>query len=139
MEHGFLLLPRCATLTAVGAAALAAGCGEPDPVDDKDGLLRLELTEYALDPQVIKTPRSSIRIEAANRGRLTHNVAIQEEAEGEGALAQPRVLGSTPTAQPRETVRTARAIRLAPGRYRLACTIANHDTLGQYGTLIVTR
>jgi len=63
----------------------------------------------------------------------------QQEDEGEGALAQPRVLGSTPTAQPRETVRTARAIRLAPGRYRLACTIANHDTLGQYGTLIVTR
>jgi len=139
MERGFSLLPRCATLTAVGAATLAAGCGEPDPVDDRDGSLRLELTEYAIRPQVVKTSSNEIRIRARNRGRLTHNVAIQEEAEGEGALAQPRVLGSTPTAQPGETVRTARAIHLAPGRYRLACTIANHDTLGQYGTLIVTR
>ncbi len=139
MERGFLLLPRCATLTALGAAALAAGCGEPDPVDDRDGLLRLELTEYALEPQVIKTSSGAIRIQARNRGRLTHNVAVQEEPEGEGALARPRVLGSTPTAQPGRTVRTARAIRLAPGRYRLACTIGNHDTLGQYGTLIVTR
>ena len=139
MERGFLLLPRCATLAAVGAAALAAGCGEPDPVDDRDGRLRLELTEYALDPQVIKTSSPAVRIRAVNRGRLTHNVAIQEEAEGEGALAQPRVLGSTPTAHPGETVRTGRAIRLAPGRYRLACTVANHDTLGEYGTLIVTR
>jgi hypothetical protein len=88
---------------------------------------------------VIKTSSSAIRIEARNRGRLTHNVAIQEEPEGEGALAQPRVLGSTPTARPGRTVRTARAVRLAPGRYRLACTVGNHDTLGEYGTLIVTR
>ena len=139
MERGPSLLPRCATLTAVGAAALAAGCGEPDPVGDRDGRLRLELTEYALAPQVIKTSSASVRIRAVNRGRLTHNVAVQEEAEGEGALAQPRVLGATPTAHPGETVRTERAIRLAPGRYRLACTVANHDTLGEYGTLIVTR
>jgi hypothetical protein len=139
MERGFLLLPWCATLCALGAAALAAGCGEPDPVDDKDGSLRLELTEYALDPQVVKTSSRSIRIQARNRGRLTHNVTVQEEREGEGAQARPRVLGSTPTAQPGETVRTQRPIRLAPGRYRLACTIGNHDTLGEYGTLIVTR
>jgi len=139
MERGFSLLPRCATLMVLGAAALAAGCGEPDPIDDRDGLLRMELTDFALRPQVIRTASTSIRIRARNRGRLTHNVAVQEETEGEGALAQPRVLGSTATAQPGRTVRTARPIRLAPGRYRLACTIGNHDTLGQYGTLIVTR
>lgn len=138
MERGFPRLPRCATLTAVGAAALAAGCGEPDPVDDRDGELRLEVTEYAVAPQVIKTSAGAIRIRVANRGRLTHNIAVQEEPEGEGAQAQPRVLGSTPTAHPGESVRTARAIRLAPGRYRLACTIGNHDTLGEYGTLLVT-
>jgi hypothetical protein len=139
MEHRRSLLPRCATLTALGAAALAAGCGEPDPVDDRDGLLRLELSEYALRPQVVKTSASAIRIRATNAGRLPHNVAIQEEPEGEGAEREARVLGSTPTAQPGRTVRTATAIRLAPGRYRMACTLANHDTLGEYGTLIVTR
>ena len=90
MERGFLLLPWCATLCALGAAALAAGCGEPDPVDDRDGSLRLELTEYALDPQVVKTSSRSIRIQARNRGRLTHNVSVQEEREGEGAQARPR-------------------------------------------------
>ena len=28
-------------------------------------------------------------------------------------------------------------VTLLPGEYRLVCTIANHDDLGQYGTLKV--
>jgi hypothetical protein len=32
-------------------------------------------------------------------------------------------------------VRTA--VTLKPGKYRLVCTIANHDNLGQYGELKV--
>jgi hypothetical protein len=28
-------------------------------------------------------------------------------------------------------------VTLAPGKYRLVCTIANHDNLGQYGELKV--
>ena len=44
--------------------------------------------------------------------------------------------GGTRTAQPGETVTTTFP-QLEPGTYRLACTIANHDDLGQYGKLIV--
>ena len=36
---------------------------------------------------------------------------------------------------PGERVETEFTIR--PGTYRLVCTIANHDDLGQIGTLIV--
>ena len=38
--------------------------------------------------------------------------------------------------QPGETA-PAIKIALQPGTYRLVCTIANHDDLGQYGTLVV--
>ena len=41
----------------------------------------------------------------------------------------------TPTAHPGEVVRTS--VTLKPGKYRLVCTIANHDNLGQYGELKV--
>jgi len=30
-------------------------------------------------------------------------------------------------------------VTLKPGKYRLLCTIANHDNLGQYGELKVVR
>jgi hypothetical protein len=38
--------------------------------------------------------------------------------------------------QPGQTAAPVK-ITLAPGDYRLVCTIANHDDLGQFGTLKV--
>ena len=51
------------------------------------------------------------------------------------ASVHPREYARSRTAHPGETV-VARAV-LRPGRYRLVCTLANHDNLGQYGVLIV--
>jgi hypothetical protein len=127
--------PR-ASLTTLGLAVLAlGGCfgGEPDPVRDRDATLRLELDEYRIRPGVIKVRPGRVELVAHNRGRLTHNVKIESEPSGE---AEPVVVfGGTATAHPGETVEAS--VPLSPGRYRLTCTIANHDNLGQYGTLIV--
>jgi uncharacterized cupredoxin-like copper-binding protein len=38
--------------------------------------------------------------------------------------------------QPGQTAAPVK-VTLAPGEYRLVCTIANHDDLGQFGTLTV--
>jgi uncharacterized cupredoxin-like copper-binding protein len=43
----------------------------------------------------------------------------------------------TKTLFPGETGQTT--VDLGPGKYRLVCTIANHDNLGQYGELKVIR
>ena len=43
----------------------------------------------------------------------------------------------TKTLFPGETGQTT--VDLAPGKYRLVCTIANHDNLGQYAELKVAR
>lgn len=78
-----------------------------------------------------------LRIVATNVGRLSHDAKVVKEDRGDRE-APARVLGGTPSARPGETVTfTFRALQ--PGRYRLACTIANHDDLGQYGTLVVSR
>jgi plastocyanin len=129
-----------ASLALLGAAALAAGCGPsaPDPVTDKDGTLRLRLgdPEYAMEPGAIKVRSGRIRILARNEGTLTHNVKVEEATDEEGAV--PIVYGGTATMQPGERAPGV-TVRLFPGRYRLVCTIGNHENLGQYAELEVTR
>ena len=61
---------------------------------------------------------------------------VEEATDKEGAT--PIVYGGTATMQPGETAPTL-ALRLLPGRYRLVCTIGNHQNLGQYAELEVTR
>jgi len=135
---GVIPVPLRAILALLGAAASVAGCGGSarDPVTDRDGTLQLRLDEYRILPGAIKVRSGEIRIVARNRGRLTHNVKIEEATDKEGAT--PTVYGGTETMQPGETAPPV-TVRLFPGRYRLVCTIANHGNLGQYAELEVTR
>ncbi len=127
-----------APLALLGAAALVTGCGggNPDPVTDRDATLRLRLDEYRIVPGAIKVRAGRIRIVARNRGKLTHNVKVEEATDKEGAT--PIVYDGTATMQPGETAPTV-SLRLLPGHYRLVCTIGNHENLGQYAELEVTQ
>jgi plastocyanin len=128
-----------ATLAALGAAAIlaAAGCGDDEPFAraQQDGTIRITLDEFTLEPGAVYSPTGRMRIIARNAGRLTHNIAIVSDDRSPGA--EELQYGRSRTAHPGETV-VARAT-LRPGRYRLVCTLANHDNLGQYGTLVVRR
>lgn len=126
-----------ASLALLGAAALLTGCGErtPPPVTDRDGVLRLRLDEYRVAPGNLRVAAGPIRIVARNVGLLTHNVKVEAATDEEGV--EPVVYGGTETMQPGETAPTV-TVDLAPGRYRLLCTIGNHDNLGQYAELEVT-
>jgi len=135
---GVMPSPLRASLALLGAAAVAMGCGggSPDPLTDRDATLRLRLDEYRIVPGAIKVRAGRIRIVARNRGKLTHNVKVEEATDKEGAT--PIVYATTATMQPGETAPTV-PLRLLPGRYRLVCTIGNHQNLGQYAELEVTR
>jgi hypothetical protein len=140
------LMPRPlrATLALLGVAALLSACGgsDPDPVLDRDATLHLTLDEYRIQPAAIEVKATAfpihVHIVARNKGRLTHNVKIEEISRSaeQGTTVQPTIYGGTDrTAQPGETV--TGDVTLWPGTYRMTCTIANHDNLGQYGELIV--
>ena len=73
---------------------------------------------------------------AVNDGRLTHNLVVESITDDP---TREVVYGRTDTAQPGQIVHERRRLVLKPGRYRLACTISNHDNLGQYGTLTVVK
>ena len=123
-----------AALGLLAAVSLgAAGCGD-DAVRDHDGVLRLTLDEYRIVPEHVSVHEGEIKLIAHNAGVLTHNVVVQKFNVKSGET--PTVYGRTDTSHPGQTV--SATMRLAPGKYRLVCTIANHDDLGQYATLQVT-
>jgi plastocyanin len=126
-----LLLALCAL------PLTAAGCGGDDPVAIKGNTLRLRLDEYRIMPQDVRVGEGRLRIVATNVGRLTHNVKIvrQDTSDLEGPVEE---IGGTRSTQPGESA-SVTFEDLRPGEYRLACTIGNHDDLGQYGTLVVGR
>jgi hypothetical protein len=121
----------------LAAAALTfAGCGEGKQYSTDRPILRLTVDEYRIVPQNIVVRPGRIKIVVTNKGRLPHNLVIQYP---------PKHVGDKPVQVPGARVKsmlpgeTAPPIKvtLAPGTYRLVCTIANHDDLGQYGRLVV--
>ncbi|MEA2228268.1 MAG: hypothetical protein QOF04_1898 [Solirubrobacteraceae bacterium] len=128
---------RRATLLvlAVASAAALTGCGRDAPYVPADGgTVSLRLDEYRVLPQRVTVRAGRVRIVGRNEGRLTHNVAVVQFERPLGD-AQERQYARTPTAHPGQRVETS--VRLRPGKYRLICSIANHDNLGQYGELKV--
>jgi plastocyanin len=115
------------------AIALSAGCSGDAQVRENRPVVRVTLDEYAITPQDISVPSGRVQLVARNAGRLTHNLRIEVPPDVPGDQTPP--LGGTPTAQPGATVRTT--ISLKPGTYRMRCSLANHDDLGMYGTVLV--
>lgn len=128
---------RRATLLALAALAAVpfSGCGsDAQYVPASGGAVALRLDEYRVLPQRVTVPAGRVRIVARNVGRLTHNIAVVQFDRPLGE-DEEKQYARTPTAHPGEVVRTS--VTLKPGKYRLVCTIANHDNLGQYGELKV--
>jgi plastocyanin len=124
-------------VVAVATTALLAACGDGGPYVRalQDGTVRMTLDEFRVDPERVFTPTGNVRLVARNVGRLTHNVAVVSDDRSPDAVEVE--YGRSKTAQPGETVTATATLR--PGRYRVVCTLANHDNLGQYGTLVVRR
>jgi uncharacterized cupredoxin-like copper-binding protein len=114
---------------------LLAGCGGADAVVSTDSTVHVRIDEYRLLPQKIRVMGPRVRLVLTDQGILTHNLKVFSTTEVD-AEDKPILLGGTKTAHPGETV--SAVVRLRPGRYRLACSIANHDDLGEHGILIVS-
>ena len=125
--------------TLFAALALAAiglsACGADEPYTPAAGrTVSLRLDEYRVLPQRVTVPAGRVRLVGRNTGRLTHNLAIVQFDRPLGE-DEERQFARTRTAHPGQQVQTT--VTLRPGKYRVVCTIANHDNLGQYGELEV--
>jgi uncharacterized cupredoxin-like copper-binding protein len=123
-----------AVLTVLALAL--GGCGNDDVFRTDRPILRLMLDEYRVVPQsIVVVKPGRMKFDVRNGGRLTHNLAIQIP---DGPDGKPVEISRTETMQPGERAEAIK-VTLQHGEYRLVCTIANHDDLGQFGTLKVQR
>jgi uncharacterized cupredoxin-like copper-binding protein len=127
-------MPRSTTAAALVAIALAlGGCGDDEVFRTSRPVLNITLDEYRIVPQNIEVRPGRLKLVVHNTGRLTHNLVIQVP---DGPDGKPVPIERVATMQPGQTAAPVK-VTLAPGEYRIVCTIANHDDLGQYGTLKV--
>ena len=119
------LIPTLAALAAL------SGCGGDDkPLRTAtvpgDQAIRIEGDEYLFDPgRLIVTgapPELSITLD--NVGSLAHNIRVLDGDRDLGGLR------SFSSGEERDTT-----IRVPPGRYRLVCTVGDHEDLGMTGEL----
>ena len=126
-------------LTAASLAALALGlgaCGDDDVFRTDRPILRITLDEYRIVPQNVVVKPGRMKFVVRNTGRhAAHNLVIQIP-EGPGNKPVDLPGGRVETMQPGESGEPIK-VTLRPGEYRLVCTIANHDDLGQFGVLKV--
>jgi hypothetical protein len=123
------------TAAALATAALVlGGCGRNGPFRTDRPQVKLTVDEYRIVPQDIIVKPGRMKFVVRNTGRLTHNLVI--EVPPKNADGKPVLVDRTATMQPGQTADPIK-VTLQPGEYRLVCTIANHDDLGQFGTLEV--
>lgn len=128
-----ILAPLCAL-----AALLLSGCGDdPSYAEATGGRVHVRLGEYRVTPEHVQAHAGRITIYARNTGRLTHNLEVVAFRRPEAGEQERQYGEKTKTLFPGETGSTT--MTLEPGKYRLLCTIANHDNLGQYGELKILR
>ena len=119
---------------ALLSAVTVPGCGGDDEEPARRAVtvaagqeLRVAADEYSFDPArvtVAAGPPGALEIVLDNRGSLAHNLKV---------FRGDRELGGTPTF-PGGEARPGR-VRLAAGRYRMVCTVGNHEELGMTGQL----
>jgi plastocyanin len=125
-------------LLAVLAALVATGCGDEIAYTRApDRRVDVRLDEYRVLPEHIQVTAGRVTITARNTGRLTHNLVVVQFSRPLGDEVQHQYGQPTKTLFPGET--GSATVDLKPGKYRLICTIGNHDNLGQYGELKVLR
>jgi uncharacterized cupredoxin-like copper-binding protein len=124
-----LLLVALTALPAGGCGATVAYTRAPER------RVEVRLDEYRVLPEHIQVRAGRVTLVAHNTGRLTHNVGVVQFKRPLGTEEEKQYGKPTKTLFPGQSALTT--VELKPGKYRLVCTIANHDNLGQYAELKV--
>jgi plastocyanin len=120
-------MPFARATAALVALAVVIGCGGAEPtavVGDEH--VEITLDEFLIAPQNLEARPGRVTFDVVNRGRLRHSFHVW------GADSAPVEIESL---FPGDAVQ--RSATLAPGEYRLVCTLSNHAELGMTGRLVV--
>lgn len=119
---------RFISLVGVSSLLLLSGC---KPLIKKPSIqeIRVDLTEWAIEPAVITAKAGTMKFVVRNRGAIIHGLEIEGEIDGKGF---EREIAPFPGGQTRTLV-----VELPPGEYELYCQVPGHKEQGMEGTLIV--
>jgi hypothetical protein len=115
-----------AVLLALAAVLPAGGCGGGDVTRVNGRTVPLRLDEYRILPRRVEAPAGRLRLVARDDGVLAHRLAVGRGRYA-AALGRPIDHGQ----------RSTLVVTLPPGRYRLFCSLSDHDTLGMTAQLEV--
>jgi len=108
----------------------ACGCGGSDAPSRPPGPNEVVMTEYEFIPRDA-TVRRGTELTVRNDGQIAHNLTVERSgAPDEKLLGTDSFLGGRS-----KTLK----VDLAPGRYRIVCTVPGHEQLGMVGSLRVRR
>jgi plastocyanin len=120
-------MPLVRLTAAVLAATALTGCGGPGPVTElRENRLEITLDDFLIAPQNVRADDGRVTFVVTNRGRLGHNFRLR--ADGRDVVEITTLL---PGEQATESA------DLAPGRYTMLCTVANHEELGMTARFVV--
>lgn len=85
--------------------------------------------EYRLGVYRTSVPRGLVRFNLANYGEDRHDLVVRDRDGRQLARSQ----------EVRSGGRATLGVRLAPGRYRLVCDLADHERRGMRASILVTR
>ena len=106
------------------------GCDRAPTTAAPGGVVDLTVRDYRYDHQNVETRRGAITFSVTNKGREETNFRVRREN-------RKRDLASIATLQPGEFGTTT--VNLRPGTYTMYSSVGRHETLGEYGTVTVTK
>lgn len=129
VKHWWTCNPQPAAFTPAAVLPIQPApppAEEPQPQVSHLGVKAAEYSYTLSRPEV--TAGETI-VELNNQGEDAHNLKLQREGSAESPLVVPEAAAEEQT--------TAR-FTLAPGTYRLYCSLFNHEAQGMHATLLVT-
>jgi plastocyanin len=120
-------MPLARAIAALVALAVVIGCGGEEPTAVvRDDTVEIALDEFLIRPQNVQVTAGRVAFAVSDRGRLRHSFRLW------GADSAPvEIEAIFPSAE------IERRADLAPGEYRMVCTVSNHAELGMTGRLVV--
>jgi nitrite reductase (NO-forming) len=124
--------PRLTPILCAGAAAAAiAGLATASPPVSKSSepaYVLVSAREFRFTPSRRELPAGRVVVQLRNIGEDAHDLVIVDRAG--------RTIARVPRTQPGDV--GERSVRLAPGRYRLVCTVADHAKRGMRSRISAT-
>jgi plastocyanin len=117
------------TLLAAAAFAAALPAARAGADARQATAVGVSAREFRLAVYRDSAPRGVLRFNLANYGEDAHNLVVRDRDGRELARSQEARAGQ----------RTTLRVRLAAGRYRLVCDLADHERRGMRTSIVVTR